>query len=179
MEKTIESKVANTLLQSPTIERIGGKTYQVAPPSVATLILISEAISFMPAIKLNSENVINEVLSIAKDCRPLGEIIAIMILGAKGVTETKRVMCPVEKRFLFGLIKYKREKEQEVIIDRKTELAKTLMEDLSPSELHNLAARLLSRLELSDFFGLTTFLTEINLLRPTKVVMNETTAFGQ
>ena len=37
------------------------------------------------------------------------------------------------------------------------------------SMLNNLVVMLLQKMELGDFFGLTTFLTEINLLRPTKV----------
>lgn len=67
--------------------------------------------------------------------------------------------------------------EVEEVIDHKTALAKSLLEDITPRELLNLAARLLQRSQVADFFGLTTFLTEINLLRQTREV--ETTASGQ
>lgn len=56
-------------------------------------------------------------------------------------------------------------------VDRKAELAKTLLEELTPRDLHNLTAQLLQRMQLADFFGLTTFLIEINLTRPTREVV--------
>ena len=58
-------------------------------------------------------------------------------------------------------------------IDRKAELTRELLETQSPRELFNLTARLLKRMQIADFFGLTTFLTEINLLRQTKVEEEE------
>ena len=67
--------------------------------------------------------------------------------------------------------------EVEEVVDHKAALAKSLLEDMTPKELHNLAARLLQRSQVADFFGLTTFLSEINLLRQTREV--GTTASGQ
>lgn len=68
--------------------------------------------------------------------------------------------------------------EVEEVRDRKAELAKELLENLTPSELYSLTATILQRMNLTDFFGLTTFLIEINLMRQTKVG-TEATAFGQ
>lgn len=177
MPETIESKTAKTILQRPEDITVGGKVYQAAPPSSATLILVSEAVSMMPKAKLDTERIVDEVLAIGKDCRPIGEIVAIMILGAKGLTEVQRTVQTVERRRFFGLIRETEQVEVEKIIDRKAELAKSLLEDITPRELHNLAARLLQRSQVADFFGLTTFLTEINLLRQTREV--ETIASGQ
>lgn len=181
----IETKVARTILQEPEEITVGDTVYQVAPPSTATLILVSEAAARMPQEKLDPERIVDEVLSIAKDCRPIGEFAAILILGAKGLTETRKAVKTVEKAvyepILFGLLKRPRviteTVEEEVMIDRKAELSKALLEDLSPRELHNLTARLLQRMQIADFFGLTTFLIETNLLRQTREV--GTTASGQ
>lgn len=170
MAKTIEQKVAETILQKATEVKVGDKTYNVAPPTTATLILVSEAVSQLPHLRLDDKNIVGEVLSIAKDCRVLGDVAAILILGAKGLTETvtrrKRALLPFNR----GIVTE--------TIDRKAELSRELLENYSPSALHNLIASLLSGMDLGDFFGLTTFLTEVNLLRQTKVE-TETTVSGQ
>ena len=45
MAQTIEAKTAQTVLQEPKEIKIGEKIYSVAPPSLGTLILVSEAVS--------------------------------------------------------------------------------------------------------------------------------------
>lgn len=175
---TIEGKVADTILQKEIEVTVGGKIYKAAPASTATLILASEAVSRLPKVNLNPEKVVEESLSVARECRPLGDIAAILILGAKNLTKTVKTRQTVEKRRLWGLVKRTVEIEVEQVIDCKTELSKQILEDLSPRSLNLLVAQLLQKMELGDFFGLTTFLTEINLMRPTKVE-NETTASGQ
>lgn len=158
---TIEQRVGDAILQKPKEVAINGRSFTVAPPSMATLILASEAIATLPQVQLDKSKIVTDVLYAAKDCRPLGDILAIMILGSKNLTETKR-------RF-FGLFKQK--------IDRKAELANWLLNELDPAGMNKLFFELVKDFQLGDFFGTTTFLIEINLLRPTKVV--ETTAFGQ
>lgn len=170
MDKTIEQKVAETILQKATEVKVGDKTYSVAPPTTATLILVSEAVSQLPHLKLDEKNIVGEVLSVAKDCRVLGDVAAILILGAKGLTETV-----TRRRHVFW--PFNRIEVTETI-DRKAELSREILDNCSPSELHNIIANLLGGLDLGDFFGLTTFLTEVNLLRQTKVE-TETTASGQ
>ena len=54
-------------------------------------------------------------------------------------------------------------------IDRKAELAKELLEDVEPKALNLIVSQILSKMQIADFFGLTTFLTELNLLHPRKV----------
>lgn len=176
--KTIEQSVAETILQKPIEVTVGGKKYTAAPASTATLILASEAVSLLPSVNLDPDKVVEESLSVARLCRPLGDIAAILLLGAKNLTETVKARKTVEKRCLWGLVKRKHEIEAEQVIDRKKELSKELLENLSPRALNNLVVELLQKMELGDFFGLTTFLIEINLMRPTKVE-SETTASGQ
>ena len=158
-QETIEQRVGRSVLQEGQRITVGGRTFTVAPPSTATLILASEAISRLPQTHLDSGKVIEESLSIARECRVLGDIVAILILGAKRGGGSR----------LFAF--------------RRRRLSKRLLDSLTPSELHKLTATLLKDLQIGDFFGLTTFLTEINLIRPTRKVVeqttSETTAFGQ
>lgn len=167
MEKTIEQQVAQTVLQQPKEIKIGDKTYKVAPPSLATLILVSEAVSHLPHIKLDDKRVMQEVLSVAKDCRELGDIAAILIIGAKHINDEVKRQQTKRKRLLWGL--FSKTRTETIIETRKEALCRELLEDIKPSELHNIIAEILLQMEVGDFFGLTTFLTEVNLTRQTKV----------
>lgn len=169
-EKTLEQRAAETILEAPKKVTIGDKTYDVKPPTVATLIMVSEAVSRLPHSKLNENKIIEETLACAKDCKPLGEIVAILILGAKNCHPYRVGREVKTKKLFFGLIKYKViPKGKSPVIDPVQELAEEILENYTPKELTSLVMRLLNSLELADFFGLTTFLTEVNLLRETKV----------
>ena len=170
-QQTIEQRVGATLLQQPRQISIAGKTYSVAPPTIATLILASEAISLLPQEYLDEEHIVEETLRIAKDCRVLGDILAILILGAKGLSEERTT----EERTFFGLRRRRTVRK----IDRKRELADELLETLAPRDLSRLISELLIDLQLGDFFGATTSLLEINLTKATRGVENETTAHGR
>ena len=160
--KKIESKVANTILQRPQAIKIGDKTYQVAPPSTATLIIVSELVAQMPNIKLDSEDVMSESLKIAKDCKVIGGIVSVLILGAKKPKKKK-----ADKWFSWF----------KPVKDTRSELAEEILECLTPIELNALVQKLLSGMEISFFFGISTFLIGINLTKETKV--EETIQSGQ
>lgn len=153
-KKTIEQKTAETLLQRPMMVEVGGKQYSVAPPSIATLVLVSEELSHAPSLELDREDIALECLREAKECRFLGDIAAILILGAK------RIQSP-RKRLLSRLVARLRPSEQKA-------LAREILEDYSPSQLRTLITTLLQGLELGDFFALTTFLTQASILKPTR-----------
>lgn len=159
MGKTIESKVSETILQKPEIVKIGDETFEVAPPSTATMILLSEAISKLPQIKLDEDRILTEVLAIAKDCDALGEIGAILILGAKRINEKR--FCRIWRKS----------------VSEKERLEKKILQELQPKELNELIAKILKGMQIGDFFGLTTSLLEVNLLRQKREV--GTTAYGQ
>lgn len=156
--ETIESKTANTVLQQPVEVEIGSEVYHVAPPSIATLILASEAISKLPQINLDGEDIHSDCLYIAKDCEILGEIVAILVLGAKGLKGT-------EKKF-FGF--------KTVEIDKKNILAKKIISELTPRQLNQALGKILAGMDSAFFFATTDFLIKVNLLRKTI-----TTASGQ
>ena len=157
MKKTIESKTADTILEKKREITINGKVYQVSPPSTATLIEVSGLVAQLPQINLNPNDMISECVMVAKDCRVLGDIIAVMILGEGNYIEKK----------LFGLIS----------INRRAELTKEALR-MNPTKLGQAVYQLLGGLEIAAFFSITTSLIEINLTRPTKEVV-ETTASGR
>lgn len=169
-EQTIESKVASAILERPVASvELDGVKYDIAPPSIATLILVSEIVSTLPEAKpVSGDKILYSVLHNAKDYRALGDIVAVLILGAKGLTET--TTRKVVKRRLFGLKKV--EVEETVTIDRKSELAKVVLENMRPSIMLNVIVRRLQDLEVGDFFGITTSLSEANILKPTKEVVD-------
>lgn len=169
MADPIEKRVAETILQQPKEIKVGSKTYAVAPPSVATIILVSQYVAQLPALKFDEKRLMEDILGAAKDCSALGDIAAVLLLGAKNCKETIRRKTFVREPRFFGLLHTTREVEIEDVVDRKTPLAAELLETLSPSELYALCTQILGTLQLADFFGLTTFLCEINLTRPTKV----------
>ena len=176
MKQTIEDKVAKTILQQPEEIKVGDKTYKVAPPSVATLILISGAVSRLPHIHLNEEKIMEETLCIAKNCQLLGDIAAILILGAKHINDIVTIRQIERKQHLWGLFH-----TNHITVStetKKEQLSRELLEETTPRELHNIIVQMLLKMQVADFFALTTFLTEINLMRPTKVV-TDPTASGQ
>ena len=63
------------------------------------------------------------VLHYAKQFSALGELVAILILGAKGLVEERVEI--TEKRYLFGLIR--RKQERKILVDKKAELAKIIL----------------------------------------------------
>lgn len=164
---TTEEMVAQTILQQPMVISVGSKEYAVAPPSTATLILVSAAVSRLPQVHLDGDKVVQEVLNIAKDCSAIGDIVATFILGAKEVDKPVVRQVKRERHFLFGLLH--REFVEEVRETKREQLARELLENLSPRELQNALAKIMAVMEIGDFFGLTTFLLEINTIRPTKV----------
>lgn len=167
MNQTIESKAAGTILQKPEEIKIGDKTYTIAPPSVATLIHISESVSRLPRLHLDKDKVMEEALAIAKDCKELGDIAAVLILGAKHIDDTVETRHTEKKRHLWGLFSTSHTVVR--LESKKEQLKRELLEDVTPRDLYDIIVQTLSKMQVGDFFGLTTFLTEINLMRPTKV----------
>ena len=159
MDKTIEKSVAETLLQKSMQVEIGGVTYEVAPPSTATLVLISEFMSGVPnfGVLETEEDVLKWVLKNARQCGFVGELVATLILGARRINETTKV----NKKTLFGLLKYGKKVSLKSIISKESLL-------LHPTVLSKLIADLLNGLDVGSFFFTITFLNDINLTKPTK-----------
>lgn len=156
MNKTIEQKTAETVLQTPEKVTIGGRKYTVAKPSTATLIMASAAISKLPQFELKKEAMVSDVLRVAKDAEGVGDVVAIMMVGAKGLNS----IGPRRWMKLWRLRKMKR----------------IVLEEAGADELQKLAYQLFSKMHVGDFFGLIAFLSEVNMTKPTKAT---TTASGK
>lgn len=166
---TIEEKVSAAVLEKPIgVLEINGVRYPVAAPCISTLILASEIISTLPIIEpCNDKNeIFASVMRTAKDFGKLGDLVAVLILGRKGLTEEREVEEVVTK--CHGLIRLKR--KVKVVVDRKAELAELILDNVRPSVIERVLIRRFNDLEIGDFFGITTSLSEINLLKPTKEV---------
>ena len=157
--RTIDEKVADTILQTPRTVTVCGKTYEVAPPTCATLIEMSKRIPEARYVDLMGDRV-NEAVAAAKDSRGLFEQVAVLILGAKAVREDR------PRRFLF----FKRRTR----LDRLTD---ELME-CSPSEINALRGEVLGMMEVLDFFEFSASLQEVSLIQRTRAA-EETTASGR
>lgn len=151
-KESIEGKVSDAILENLSIVEIGGRSYRIASPSIGTLIMASKEIAKLPKLELNSEHILEESLFVAKDCEVVADILTIFILGAK---EMKRV----RNRF-FGWFFGR----------RRRAIKDSLLNEYTPRELFRLCARVLSGMQVQDFFGLTTFLIGVNLTHQTKVV---------
>ena len=169
---TIESRVAATILERTvsTLE-IEGVTYNIAPPTIGTLILASEIVSFFPQIDtVDDKQRIFMALFKAKDFKMISDLAAVLILGSKRLTEEREVT--VEKRHLFGLIKRKHRVRQTV--DLRAELAKKILDNVRPSVLFEVIVKRLRDNEIMTFFAITTSLNAANILKPTKAeVVND------
>lgn len=174
---SLEQKAAAAILEQPIEVVVGERTYTAAPPSVATLIMVSALVSELPAAQLDKEHILEDVLRTAKDCSKIGEITAVLILGAKFIKAQEKTRQSANKHVLRALFRTRRGAETSV--ETVQDLAARLLEELSPSELYGIIARLLSRMEIGDFFALTTFLQGINQTRATRKVETAAIARGQ
>lgn len=157
----IERKVADAILEKNigTLE-IDGKQYNIAPPSIATLILVSEIVAGLPIVeKVDNKQIVYSVLHYAKDFKALGEMAAILILGAKECRSGKRPRF-YRIRHFFGY-EYK---------PTKDELAEIILQNVRPTVLFDVIIQRLKDMEVSSFFAITTSLSEANILKPTKEV---------
>ncbi len=149
-KQTAESRAAQAILQETKTVEVGGKTYEIAPPSIATLIKVSELVSQMPEVDIKTEDFIGEALRVAKDSRIVGEIIATVILGAKRIRD-----------FNAGRFGNKR--------TELAELAEALLYEKTPKELSELLVdTLVKRMDVGFFFQIGTSLSAVNLTKATK-----------
>lgn len=172
-QRTTEQHAADTILQHKSRIQAGDKTYDVAPPSIATLILLSAEISRMPLLTLREQEdfMVLDVLHAAKDCTAIGLATATLILGAREInkTHTRTIEQRKEVSILGGIFHLHRTETIEQEYDPVKELGQELLENLSPADMLNTLKRLLAGMQIGDFFGISTFLNEVNLTKATKV----------
>lgn len=165
--ETLEKKVTDAILQrsSDSLE-IAGNVYPITPPTPATLILISEQIAEMPEVRIDTDNLLFEVLNKAKDCKVIGKIAATLILGAKRINEHRTVLVDkvVPKRvFRWNKLRWETEylHKKQVEADELEHLSALILEECTNKTLREVVSKRLSNMQISDFFGLTTSLSDL------------------
>lgn len=168
--ESLEKKVADAILERPCDSlTIDGEDYPIAPPSPATLIIVSELVAELPEVNLGGGNVMAEILRTAKDMRPVGRIAAALILGAKRIREDRKVTREVptgKKRWSwrrFGTV----EATREVTLSELDWLSGRILEEVTPKTLAKVVSRRLGNMEMADFFGLTVSLSGANMTKRT------------
>jgi len=157
MNKTVEQKVADTILQEGFKVKVGLKEYTATPITYGTLIRISALISTLPAIS-EDETVFTGALKHGKHADKLAEIVALCILNKRD-TQAR-----YQWRFL----------RKQLIEPGVRELKEEILYNCTISEVSGLVRLIFSRMELSDFFGVMVSLSGVNLIAETA-----TTASGQ
>ena len=140
---TAEERVADTLLQAPAVVALGGRTFRVAPPSVATLVLLSAVVSRLPRFEGD------------------GGLPAGATEAARG---ERMLLLAIARAEGCEAVGYRRRRRWR----RATEgerLGRWLLERVPPRELFNAFARLVWGMQVADFFAFTAFLQEANMLR--------------
>lgn len=158
----IERKVADAILEKKVgTLNIDGKQYDIAPPSIATLILVSEIVAGLPIVKkVDNKQIVYSVLHHAKNFKALGEMAAILILGAKECKRSEKKPRFYRIRHFFGY----------EYVPTKDELAEIILQNVRPTVLFDVIIQRLKDMEVSSFFAITTSLSEANILKPTKEV---------
>lgn len=166
--------MADAILQEPIIVTIDGTRYEVAQPTIATLIKASKYISYLPAFDIEATDVLSEVLRNAKDCKIIGKIVATLILGARRLSENRivsqtRYVVKAKKRHWWQLRKTADDicTVKETVTLREVDwLASIVSERMSIVELRDLLITLLSSMQVADFFGITISLSATSLTKP-------------
>jgi hypothetical protein len=176
MEETIEQKVARVILEKKSTEiQIGDTVYDVAPATPATIIMISEIVSQIPQkINPKTDDILKETLRNAKYYGIIGKIAAVLILGAKRIKENRFIGRKEKTRIRFSFRRFRFIKTQKIISGGVSELdyvTGQIMDNIQPKILAAVIAQRLADMQIGDFFGITTSLSAINIIKPTKEVV--------
>ena len=159
----MEEKVAQTLLEEPTTVTIGGEAYQVAPPSIFTLVRASKYISKIPTDTISEGNILGSIIHNAEEYENIAWAISVILLGkdfTQIVTYPKWQFWRKKKNVTKGEL-----------------LAKKLIN--SPiTEVSAAFFKVLGQIDIRAFFVITTSLKGMMITKPTKEVENQTTASG-
>nr|DAJ32864.1 MAG TPA: hypothetical protein [Caudoviricetes sp.] len=159
----MEEKVAQTLLEEPTTVTIGGEAYQVAPPSIFTLVRASKYISKIPTDTISEGNIFGSIIHNAEDYENIAWAISVIVLG-NDFTEVETY-----PKWQF----WKRKKS----VTKGESLVKKLMK--TPiTEVTDAFFKVLGQIDIRAFFVITTSLKGMMITKPTKEVGNEMTASG-
>lgn len=176
-----EQRVAEAILQGSLKGKafeIGGEKYTVTEPTPATLMMVSAEVTKIPQVNANTDNVLHEILRTAKDTEVLGKIAAILIIGAKRIKEHRqKTVCLSSERLNFFKRITTSFKRKERTVEEIDWLSEYLLDNVTIKTLAELISVRLAEMQIGDFFGLTTSLSAVNIIKATKEV--EETVHGE
>lgn len=158
MEKNILEDTANAILQRKTELKIGDRTFQVAPPTIATLIEVSTRVAKMEFDEPQEETQLNYVLRNARKAKSIPEVLALLILGEQ------KAFAP--ETWTTKIARWLRLEPKSAF----EELAHQLATQHTPEELMQAFVEVLSKMEVESFFAISTFLRRVNVIEPKKKV---------
>jgi len=159
----MEEQVAQTLLEEPTTVTIEGEAYQVAPPSIFTLVRASKYISKIPTDTISEGNILGSIIHNAEEYENIAWAISVILLGkdfTQIVTYPKWQFWRKKKNVTKGELLAKK-----LINTPITEVSATFF-------------KVLGQIDIRAFFVITTSLKGMMITKPTKEVENQTTASG-
>lgn len=147
--KTHEEKAHQALTQAPGSVRIGAKTYRAKPATLATIIEVGAIASKIPASTLQAptdtgEGVFTYLLTNARHTATATDIITALIVGATP---------PDAPYFARKLNAWRRRR-----------VRRYLSTTLTPKTAYDALTELIPLIEIDYFFGLTAFLSQLNLI---------------
>lgn len=159
MEKNILEETANAILQRKTELKIGDRTFQVAPPTIATLIEVSTRVAKMDFDEPQEEETqLNYVLRNARKAKSIPEVLALLILGEQ------KAFAP--ETWTTKITRWLRLEPKSAF----EELAHQLATQHTPEELMQAFVEVLSKMEVESFFAISTFLKKVNVMNTKKKV---------
>lgn len=167
---TTEALVSEAILEQEREVTVGGQTFRVKPPTLATLIEASRHISRLPQEILTEDNIVQDTLRFARYAEPIADALCVLVDGAE--------KCPCETQ-KGGKIGFQWLKGVIMRFGHRRGLKRKIMYRLTPSQLQELLSSVLQRMELGDFFALSTFLCQVNQTKPTKVETTGAQARGR
>lgn len=148
-KKKAEQMVSDTLLSGGVSVAIGSTEYKVYPPTLATWVEVSALIAQVTDVE-EREMTLYDLIALGGDAETYAHILAAFITGVKRDNEAER---------------------------RKT--AETLLYTSNVPDLATALFTVLETMNVGELFMLTTSLKKTMITKPTKEVVNETTAPGQ
>ena len=147
-KKKAEQMVSDTLLSGGVSVSIGSTEYKVYPPTLATWVEVSALIAQVTDVE-ERDMTLYDLIALGGDAETYAHILAAFITGVKRDNEAER---------------------------RKT--AETLLYTSNVPDLATALFTVLETMNVGELFMLTTSLKKTMITKPTKEVVNETTALG-
>lgn len=159
---SLEKKVSDTILQKPIEVKFGEKSYQIARPTLATLIEVSKYASELPAEEnIEKDNIVPYILNEAKGVGLiLARITAVLIIGGQNIRKTR--VRRLKRKFAW--INFYEEEEKSNVDD----LAEEIVKNASCEELSNVISLALSHQNIGFFLSIIISLKGANISQQKK-----------